>query len=88
MICSAHVTEVQFDPKGGIFPRRLELSWPEQKLKLGMLLNGVDVNLTPPPQAFVRLPMQGIPSFDLATARIDGQPNSIQRAQVCNRVSH
>jgi hypothetical protein len=81
VICSAHILETQFDKNGAVLPRRLELRWPEQKLKLGMELNGVEINPQFNPGMFVRQPMNGIPSMDLATGHIDGQPSSIQRAQ-------
>ncbi len=81
VICSAHVTEVQFDKNGGgVVPRRIELSWPEQKLKLGMVLNNVEINPPVPAGAFVRQTPSNIPSFDLASGRPDAQPNSLQRA--------
>lgn len=82
-ICSAKVTEVQMvDPRSrAVVPRRLEIRSPEDKLKLTMKLNSITVNQTVPATAFVRTPMPGISSFDLATGRIDGTPNSFQRVQ-------
>lgn len=79
-ICSAHILETQLDAKtGGILPRRLELRWPEAKTKLTMALNNVSVNQPPPEGVFVRQPLQNVPSFDLATGLLNGQP--IQRLQ-------
>jgi hypothetical protein len=82
-ICSAHITEIQVDRStGGILPRRIEFRWtmPEQRLKLAMKLDGVVVNPQIPASSFQRRPMQGVPSYDLATGRLD-QPASLQRVQ-------
>jgi hypothetical protein len=79
-ICSAKVSETQIDrATGGVFPRRMELRWPGQKMKLAMKLDGITVNAPVPPEAFVRQPLQGIGSFDLATRRIEGGP--LQRVE-------
>ncbi len=79
-ICSAHVMEVQGNQSGGTVPRRIELRWPEQKVKMKMHLTRAAINAQVQPQLFVRRPLRDIPSFDLATGRIDGQPSSFQRA--------
>lgn len=79
-ICSAQIMDTHLDPATqAILPRRLELRWPESKLKLAMTLNGLNVNQPPPADVFVRHPLNGVPSFDLATGRLNGQP--IQRLQ-------
>jgi len=82
-ICSAKVTEVQVVDRTSlaVIPRRLELRWPEEKFKLTMKLNGVTINQQVPGTAFVRAPMPGVSSYDLATGRLDGTPNSLQRVQ-------
>jgi hypothetical protein len=87
-ICSAHVLESQMDrTTGGLLPKRLVLSWPENKLKLTMRLDTVTARVDFPPgfPAFVRPPMQGVRSFDLAAGRFDGQPSSFQRAGYTGR---
>ena len=56
----------------------LELRWPEQKLKLSMTLNGMTVNQQVPPTVFVRTPLTGVPSFDLATGRLEGGTGTVQ----------
>jgi hypothetical protein len=78
-ICAAHITEVQGDPGRGIVPRKVELRWPEAKLRLTMRLNGVKLNPQMPPALFVRQRLQGVPSVDLATLRPEGQMNALQR---------
>ena len=81
-ICSAHILETHLDrATGAIVPRRLELRWPENKLKLAMTLNGLSVNQSVPPEAFVRRPLTGVPSYDLATGRLEGAPGTVQRLQ-------
>lgn len=81
-ICSAHITESQMDRSGGgLVPKRVVLSWPEQKLKLTMRLDTItaQVQFQPGFPAFVRRPINGVPSFDLAAGRMDSQPGSLQR---------
>jgi outer membrane lipoprotein-sorting protein len=79
-ICSAKVTEIQVVDKLTWIPRRLELRWPDEKLKLTMRFNGATINHDVPQTAFVRTPMPGIASYDLATGKLDASPNSFQRA--------
>jgi hypothetical protein len=87
-ICSAHITESQLLPvdatsnKGIILPRRIEFRWnaPNQSLKLEMRLYGVNVNPQIPRESFARRPLQGVPSYDLASGRKD-QPAGLQRVQ-------
>ena len=55
--------------KGGvILPKRMELRWPEQSLKMGMTMSRVTLNQPParPDLLFVRRPMTNVPSLDLA----------------------
>jgi hypothetical protein len=85
-ICTAHITECQVGPKvgsnGALFPREIALNWPANKLHLTLRLDGAaaNVNFQPGFPAFVRRPMHGLPSIDLATGRMDAQPGSLQRA--------
>src|SRR5438552_2183642 len=41
-ICAAHISEVQIDEQntGAIVPKRIELRWPEQRLKLALRMDG------------------------------------------------
>lgn len=81
-ICSAHVLASQIDPgTGGMYPKRLELSWPEQRLSLKLDLTAATAGVQIPPgfPAFVRQPLSGIRSFNLASGQFDGQPTSIRR---------
>src|SRR5262245_3393768 len=81
-ICSAHILDTYLDRQtGAIVPKRLELRWPENKLKLSLTLNGLAVNQQSPPEVFVRRPLNGVPSFDLATGRVEGGNAAVQRLQ-------
>jgi hypothetical protein len=80
-ICSAQIQEVQVErTHGALVPRRVVVNWPEQRVKLTMRLDTVTTNVDFPPgsPAFVRRPMQGFRSYDLAAGRVD-QPASLQR---------
>ena len=72
MICSAHVVKRQVVANRGEIPRELELRWPEQKLKLVMTINAPQLNGQIPPKVFERTPLKGVPSYDLATGRVEG----------------
>jgi outer membrane lipoprotein-sorting protein len=64
-LCSAHISQTQV--KGGaMLPSRLELRWPAAKVRLDMTVNGVAINSQLPTTAFVRNPMPGVRSRDLA----------------------
>jgi hypothetical protein len=81
-ICSAKILESQMDrDKGGLIPKRVVLSWPEQKLKLTMHLTNTTAKVDFPPSfpAFVRRPLHGVPSIDLASGRVDSQGTALQR---------
>lgn len=82
-ICAAHITNVQEDRAYGTrLPRRVEFRWPMHKLKLVMVLNGLSVNSSVPATAFVRQPLQGVPSYNLASGQLEGAPgNPLQRVQ-------
>jgi hypothetical protein len=44
-ICSAHITEVQVDPRSGaVIPRTVKLRWPQEKMELAMTLKDVRIN--------------------------------------------
>ncbi len=74
-ICSARITEVQVDPStGAIVPRRIELRYPAEKLKLAMKFDAMKINQSLPNTVFARQLMQGIPSFNLALMREDNSP--------------
>jgi hypothetical protein len=88
LICSAHITEKLPVPAAnsseknrGNVPRRIELRWPEQKLKLALKLGDVTFNTPMPPQVFVRTQLNGAPSLDLATGTVQGSLNSVQRTR-------
>jgi hypothetical protein len=81
-ICAAHVSQVQIDRgTNAILPYRVDMRWPEMKLKMTMKFDGVTVNPNPPLDpavTFQRRPLNGVPGFDLATMRPDA---SLQRVQ-------
>jgi hypothetical protein len=74
-ICAAHISEVQLDrATGAIVPKRIELRWPAEKLKLAMRLDGTTVNPPVPPQVFTRQTSPNIQSFNLASMQVDNTP--------------
>ncbi len=79
-ICSAHITQTMVDPTtGAILPRQLDLNWPDRKASLSIILQKVAVNVAIPQQAFVRQPLSGVQSQNLA--RGTGDPAGVQRVQ-------
>jgi hypothetical protein len=78
-ICRASVHEIDVDPTTGAFlPKRLTLSWKEQKIELQMRLYDTQVNSIDPQRAakvFNRTDLASIPSVNLAQAA-DG-PNGV-----------
>lgn len=83
-ICSAHITEVQVDRvTGGVLPKKIELRWPEAKIKLGMKLDGLAVNPPLPPAAFIRQKMNGVQAYDLARGLV--AEGSLQQLKGRNR---
>jgi hypothetical protein len=72
LICSAKIKRRQIVANRAEIPRDMELSWPDQKMKLGLTINGAKVQNQIPPQVFVRTPMRNIQSYDLATGRLEG----------------
>jgi len=74
-ICAARITETQIDRgTGAILPRRIELRYPAEKMKLAMKLDSTAVNQQLPPTVFARQLMPGVPSFNLATMKVDNTP--------------
>ncbi|MBI3411609.1 MAG: hypothetical protein HY040_25045 [Planctomycetes bacterium] len=74
-ICSARITETQVDRgTGSILPRRIELRYPAEKMKLAMKLDSTTVNQQLPPTVFTRQLMPGVQSFNLATMKVDNTP--------------
>ena len=74
-ICGAHISEVQIDRgTGAIVPKRIELRWPSEKLKLALRLDGLALNPQVPRQVFTRQTNPNIQSFNLARMQIDNTP--------------
>jgi hypothetical protein len=70
-ICSAHVTETQMDrASGAVIPRRIQLSWPAEHVKLKMKLDDVLVNqpidANRKATLFARPNLRDVRSYDLA----------------------
>ncbi len=66
-ICSAHIAQVMVDAKtGAVVPKKLDLNWRERNATLSILLDRVAVNVGLPETAFVRRPMVGVQSYNLA----------------------
>jgi hypothetical protein len=76
-ICSCHISERVLVANKAEIPRKFELRWPEQKMKLGIRLDNATVNGQIPPNVFVRAPLKGVESFNLATWSVD---NGVHRA--------
>jgi hypothetical protein len=74
-ICAAHISEAQLD-KGtnAIVPRRLELRWQAEKLRIDMHMGATTVNTQVLPLMFTRQTSPNIQSFNLAQMRIDNTP--------------
>ena len=75
-ICGAHISEVQYDEKstGAIVPKRIELRWPSEKLKLALKMDGTTFNPQVSPLTFTRQNMANIQSFNLARMQVDNAP--------------
>jgi hypothetical protein len=78
-LCSAKILEVHRDASGTVVPRRLQLRWPEEKITLTLRLSRPVLNAQLPGPLFVRRPLAGQPSINLATGRPEGQPTGLQR---------
>jgi hypothetical protein len=78
-ICSAHIIKTRLDPgTGAILPEKLELFWRLEDVTLSMDFGKVAVNAAVPPTAFVRQPLSGVPSFNLARGP---DPSPVQKVQ-------
>jgi hypothetical protein len=78
-LCSARILEVYREGPGVVVPKRLQLRWPEEKITLTLRLSRPMVNAQLPGPLFVRRPLAGQPSINLATGRPEGQPSGLQR---------
>ena len=66
-ICSAHILSTAVDRTSGVIvPYKMELRMPKEKMKLALKMDGMAINATIPPTAFVRAPMGGVDPFNLA----------------------
>jgi hypothetical protein len=69
-ICSAHITQTMVaaagPDRGVVIPKKLDLYWRQQNATLSIILDRVAVNVSLPPQAFVRQPLSGVQSQNLA----------------------
>jgi hypothetical protein len=82
-ICSAEISEVKVHkifPAQVIVPRRLELRWPDAKVRLALRFDDVTVNTQLPHTVFERPEMPGVQSRDLARLNFNS-PTSLQRVQ-------
>jgi hypothetical protein len=71
-ICAATIMDVQVDKKtGGVIPRRIELRYPDEKVTLKLRLDDTTVNGIVPATAFVRRPLDGVRSYNLAELHLD-----------------
>jgi hypothetical protein len=84
-ICSARILDVKYDQaSGAVYPHRIKLSWPAQKIEMSMILDSVRVN-TLNDQArvaalFTRPRLANVPTIDLA--QVPARPVSqIQRVR-------
>jgi hypothetical protein len=74
-VCAAHVREAQLDTRtNAVVPKRLELRWPDEKLRVDMHMGVTTVNTQVLPQMFTRQVNPNIQSFNLAQMRIDNTP--------------
>jgi hypothetical protein len=80
-VCSAHIVEVQGEVGKGVVPSRVELNWPQEGARLTLRLGRASINPTLPGPLFVRRPLNGQPSINMATARPDGQPSGLTQVR-------
>jgi hypothetical protein len=82
-ICSARVIQAQRDPAtDAVLPRKVEMSWPAEKVKLVITLNEVGVNSGVPQgngRLFQRPALDGVRSIDLARG-FEPTSNPVRRA--------
>lgn len=82
-ICSAHILEAQMDAATGcVYPRRLKLVWPAEKIELTLRLDEVTVNRPIPQERaailFSRPNLQNVQPYNLARGR-DTPTGNIRR---------
>ena len=78
-ICSAHITQTMVDKAtGAILPRKLDLHWPQENATLSLVMDKTAVNVPIPPRAFVRTPLSGVQSYNLASRQPDAAVQAIQ----------
>ena len=69
-ICSARISSMGRDRSGAWYPKNVMLSWPADRMRLGMRLSEVTVNPNLPPSLtaslFNRPNLSGVQSYDLA----------------------
>lgn len=71
-VCSARIIDTQIDKKtAAVFPRRVEIHYPEQDVKLALKLDDTEINGTVTQTAFVRQELTGVESLDLARLHLD-----------------
>jgi hypothetical protein len=83
VLCKASIEKVQVEKTTGIvFPHKLKLEWPVEKLELKMVLGGAEVNVNYTPERtaalFQRPHWNNLRSYDLARG-LDAQPTGLQR---------
>lgn len=78
-IAIVHISETQIDrATGAILPKRMDLRWPQDGGRLALVFSSITVNPQLPAQAFVRYPLQGVQSFDLARGQVDNGLAQVQ----------
>ncbi len=84
-ICAAQILDVQYDKaSGAVYPHRVKLSWPAQKIEMSMTLDSVRVNALNDQARLVALfsrpRLANVPTIDLA--QVPARPVSqIQRVR-------
>lgn len=78
-IASARIQQVEIDPqKGGILPRKMELRYAKENVRLSLSLSRTEANPPLTATVFQRQNMAGVTSFDLARMAPDA---GLQRVQ-------
>lgn len=89
-ICQAVVRDVRVDQgSGAVVPERIDLSWPSEKIRMNMRLDGMQVNSKIEPDRslslFSRPQMQNVPSYDLGRRQLDQPTGNLQRVRGLSR---
>lgn len=84
-ICRAVIRDWRADQvSGAAYPERVVLSWPTEKMKMDLRLEGVQVNGRIDPERatamFSRPQMPNVPSYNLGRRQLDQPTGSVQRA--------